>query len=763
MLGIVAALCFILGAGAVTTVNGQVAGATNFKLAPNASIRLNEGSTGIRFTATMDNYDANATYGFVIVPAVYLNGITDNYVPALEAKYDTLINLKSNVVESKDGGYEIKGSIANIKYNNIDLDFVGIAYEKDANGNYAYAEFESVDAVARSVFNVASKAFNANQDSTHPDYGIYDEEEIGIITNFIDKGVAKKCGVSEEVFNSGVNDGYDYKLAFASDTLNANFGEATKFAFSSDTNLDTDTVTYLYNEEEVIVDAKNKTVTPLVTGSISIMATTVARIAEMQINVTVPEGYLATFDNKAYETLVKKADNSAYEKDVKVEYLEEYKGEKGVLKITMQHDNNHDAAWVLDLLGYYTDGYTVKYLLEDLYVGDTVGARVATIRWRPVASADIEEGGNIETDFTYDIWHTKYISDARARYKNAIGMYTFGGDGVVMYLSFVYNGTLNDYLESGLKGAELANFDVDDYKEIIKITGVTHTVEILDNWAGETGVLKVSYYHSNTPIRINLVKSHSGKFTVRYMFDTTLSQAGMLLASTSGWDNANTNKLGCRNMWMDVVVSDTASDVIAFGASGAISTPVILYVAGVYDGDYRDQLVTPIKNALAEKITEENVLADFSSDDYLSLIQSVTNGYNVNTYSAKILESYTDANGVTKNGVLELKLTFPTSGWHFVNLTLPKAYTERFTIDIAVAEGYTGQIGIGEADTGASLHANYSVVGGTAITAVNKWCKVSPSAKSFANKNEMTIGVVNQGTCTSVTIYIDCIYDGTVA
>ena len=93
VLGIVAALCFVFGAGVVTTVNGEAASATNFKLAPNASIRLNEGSTGIRFTATMDTYDESATYGFVIVPAVYLNGITENYVPALEAKYDLACRL----------------------------------------------------------------------------------------------------------------------------------------------------------------------------------------------------------------------------------------------------------------------------------------------------------------------------------------------------------------------------------------------------------------------------------------------------------------------------------------------------------------------------------------------------------------------------------------------------------------------------------------------------------------------------------------------
>ena len=342
-------------------------------------------------------------------------------------------------------------------------------------------------------------------------------------------------------------------------------------------------------------------------------------------------------------------------------------------------------------------------------------------------------------------------------------MYTYGGGGVIMYLDFVYNGDVYDYLGADLEGAELANYDSDSYLEISNLDAykVTYDLEYLESWKGEKGVLKVHYYNSQTVIKFNLVKPHSGKFTVRYMIDSNIGQAGTALASTNGWDNANTNKLGYRNVWIDSVVSDTTLDQIAFGSSGTISEQITLYIAGVYDGDYRDQIVTPIKNTLAQEITEENVLADFSSDDYLLLIQPTTTNL-VSNYSARILDSYTDGEGTTRYGVLQLDLTFPTNGWRFVNFTLPKSYTERFTIDIAIAEGYNGQIGIGEADTGNSLHNNYSVPGG-GIIAVNKWCKVSPSAKGFANKNEMTIGVVNQGTCTSVTIYIDCIYDGTVA
>lgn len=779
VLGIVAALCFVFGAGVVTTVNGEAASATNFKLAPNASIRLNEGSTGIRFTATMDTYDESATYGFVIVPAVYLNGITENYVPALEAKYDTLINLKSNVVESKDGGYEIRGSIANIRYNNIDLDFVGIAYEKNANGNYAYAEFESVDAVARSVYTVATKAYI---DDLAND--TFDEDDDLIIKGFMDKAVAKKSGITETEFNAGTVG--TYKLAFASDTLNANFGEKTAFKFSDDTTADLNSVEFVYDATELTVDEKAFTVTPLKAGELTLTAKVADQTATLIVNSGVPEGYLATFDGEAWVNIIS-APNDTYYFDetgeMEVEYLENFQGETGVIKVTGR-------------LNLVNGGVVVKLALPKAHSGKySIKFWVAETEKNPglIGFSHTAVLSRIENCFWYSStlpennrWHTKVITtsaDTSAVYfeaANATGAY------LEVYFAFIMDGDIKEVAKptvaKDLGDSEIANFDSSLYEYLLVTANASNlgtvSVEYLDKYEGETGVLKVTMKHdtvggADASWVLNLPKAYETGYTIKYRLeDLVVNNAAVDKVATIRWRYANadaTVENGVNketsfvyDMWHAKYIeapNATCKDAISFYSYGGGG--VVMYISGVYNGDNTTEIVEPIRNELAKKITEENVLADFSSDDYLKLITSLTNGNNVSTYSAKILESYTDADGVTKNGVLELKLTFPTTGWRFVNFTLPKAYTDRFTIEVAIAEGYTGQFGMGIADTGTSLHDNYSVPGVT-ITAMNKWSKLTPPAKNFENKNEITIGVVNQKS-TSITIYIDCIYNGVVA
>ena len=75
-----------IGAFALTSVRADGSERV-FAMVEGASIRLVEGSNGIRFSATLSSYDDNNDYGFVIVPKRYIedNGITDNYVTELQA------------------------------------------------------------------------------------------------------------------------------------------------------------------------------------------------------------------------------------------------------------------------------------------------------------------------------------------------------------------------------------------------------------------------------------------------------------------------------------------------------------------------------------------------------------------------------------------------------------------------------------------------------------------------------------------------------
>ena len=133
-----------------------------------ASVRaVNDGYNGIRFEAEVGKeIDENAKYYVMIVPYSYMDGITGDYYAELSAKYSTLAVMEStpylNEVDDgtrKANTYYVRGSLVNLKYNNLNRKFFGIAY-KELNGVRTYAEFVEGENV-RSVAQVSSRALNA--------------------------------------------------------------------------------------------------------------------------------------------------------------------------------------------------------------------------------------------------------------------------------------------------------------------------------------------------------------------------------------------------------------------------------------------------------------------------------------------------------------------------------------------------------------------------------------------------------------------------
>ena len=133
-----------------------------------ASVRaVNDGYNGIRFEAEVGKeVDENAKYYVMIVPYSYMDGITGDYYAELSAKYSTLAVMEStpylNEVDDgtrKANTYYVRGSLVNLKYNNLNRKFFGIAY-KEVNGVRTYAEFVEGENV-RSVAQVSSRALNA--------------------------------------------------------------------------------------------------------------------------------------------------------------------------------------------------------------------------------------------------------------------------------------------------------------------------------------------------------------------------------------------------------------------------------------------------------------------------------------------------------------------------------------------------------------------------------------------------------------------------
>ena len=179
-----------------------------FSMVEGAAVRLSSdanGKMGIRFEAEIGyTYDEGTSYYMMIVPVYYLKAfnITDNYytelVDALAAagKNFTVATMEcapfqysAEEAAAKGrniGSYYIRGSLTTVKYENINTEFIGIAY-KVKDGVYTYVEIDYENNV-RSLAKVASKALNDT--ATYPNGNTY-------LEGFVKDSFAQAAGVAE--------------------------------------------------------------------------------------------------------------------------------------------------------------------------------------------------------------------------------------------------------------------------------------------------------------------------------------------------------------------------------------------------------------------------------------------------------------------------------------------------------------------------------------------------------------------------------------
>ena len=158
-------LSVVAGAAGVATlspisVNASSLTSDAMQMKAGASLYLDEVS-GLKFGYTVENYDANKTYGMLIVPYDYLDdaGITDltnasnDYVNVL--KNATLPNAPIIVegIAPVDGLFS--HSIVGLNEYNYVREFFGIGFEKTGENTYVYAKQNDN---VRSVFEVANIA-----------------------------------------------------------------------------------------------------------------------------------------------------------------------------------------------------------------------------------------------------------------------------------------------------------------------------------------------------------------------------------------------------------------------------------------------------------------------------------------------------------------------------------------------------------------------------------------------------------------------------
>lgn len=218
----------------------------NFVMCEGAEVRTDGDASGIRFVAKLGDTSlpeyTNLTYNVMIVPQAYIDHyeITGDWYTALKAKMEadetltnkTIITMQtkpfysSEVVAGEKGNY-IRGTLSNVKYDNINVEWFGIAYITYEGTNvetgektteYIYAQIPETGANVRSLVYCASGYLNV--------YDYSSEEKAAekeVLTNFVAQGINKAVGnVAEENKNDRtyLNQGIQAIAKDASDTLN---------------------------------------------------------------------------------------------------------------------------------------------------------------------------------------------------------------------------------------------------------------------------------------------------------------------------------------------------------------------------------------------------------------------------------------------------------------------------------------------------------------------------------------------------------------
>ena len=168
------ALGSVLCGGVSLNQSVRAQNAEIFAMEKGASVRIStdKAQAGIRFTAGIGEVDENAEYGMLIVRNDWLNswGITDDFVPQVEAKFNSLaVNKDENpendvpapvkkatpFQDEEDGNkWKIRGSLIGVLEDNYDQEFFGIAYKK-VDGAYEYAALGNAGDNVRSIADVA--------------------------------------------------------------------------------------------------------------------------------------------------------------------------------------------------------------------------------------------------------------------------------------------------------------------------------------------------------------------------------------------------------------------------------------------------------------------------------------------------------------------------------------------------------------------------------------------------------------------------------
>ena len=770
---------------------------SGFKMNEGASLRLNEGdyNAGLRFSARLNAYDSEATYGFVIAPKEYFEEYTGEYALNLLKNNATkpVINLLSKVFDGSEKGdgnsYEIQASITNIMYKNMNREFTGLAYiYKD--GVYTDAEFTSLDAISSSVLKVALEAKKND---------LYQGTDLAVVETFIHKGLMSAKGVAESNYDKQAN--VDVALAFVSESANVEYGKSVTLDLQ--TNVSENLIGYEYDEKLIDFDATTGKVTPKELGQATITAYCYDKTATFTVNTAAQDGYYTVYNGAGTLKDITLNDR-AYRtgKDIKVDLVENVKDRAGVTEPYAAKITVTSSGSISDIL------FNLPREVDTSKGGVTIAINIAETKgnwalfnvhtWatnaetgKPLFDAidPVSHSGKGQRLFLDDagrdaalnLWKYIYVDFTKATASLDKLALAFSGmpdnSESVVYVAYIAEGDVaaektaqaQEQLMEGLKDSltdgYIAQFDNELYKSLVTLaTGDYYfeggmKVDLVDEFQGEKGVLKISgiinTVNGQAIAKIKMPKAFTEKFSIKFYivgkdFESETNVApglvGFCNAGNYGYVSGghwyNSSRLSA-NTWHTKTVTPTeAGDTIYFMAGWARGYELEAYIAFVYDGDITEYLAKKAVEDIKKELGEDEV-ATFSNENYGLFVKKWSNSPSYEP-TATYHETFDG-----KSGVLQVDIPVHSTWVAGFELELPKEVVGK---KIKITFQHTG--------TNLLQFANpstYEGVGTDYYGTTNTWIEAVVDYSTYTS-NKLVISVLSSpSSFTTMTIYIDSI------